>query len=681
MSEQSEKNVDKNSSSIAAVPVAERKGLFSFLNFKKKPTEEKEDDSTSTAREELNNFKGVPVLGGLPWKTQYVICASVLSLSLCGLIWLSLNGKNPGSETLRVQVASQYIGEQAYADQIIDIQKAKNTLDTVGHIPDAISEEWKAFHTASINWLDSEEKIRPYKEQADIAANILEQANAQIATSWNGITAESNSQTVEALDLAKMSGLFNGISVGLRAWVAKDMAFNRSMESSVGGVNNFFRDYRNSPQATINSNLNKAWRAASASWGKSSNILTALVSDEAKTILENRRKNKQDLIFAQNQLNKSLIGVKSSSSKTGVWICGVLSLCALSGLLIVGMRQNRWQKLHEQAKEDEIRQEINDLESDLAALLQGDLTQKIRVAEGALKEPTETLNEAIENLKNVFKEVRTQAKESYELTMSISEVLTRMVSNQRMNIDESERQSGQIFEVYESASKINQNIQKFDYFLNEFKDVLNSGSDSSSEIVEKMFNSKNRLKETDDRLQRIQSFALDLESTANGNVEMGEQLWILGIQTGVFAAKSGEGGQGFRVISENLTELAKTVQEQAGRSLNSVENIKSDLVALAAAIKSVEKEMQSAMDITDKSQTSWRDVLKSSAHIVDSVGELKNEIVEQNNVVSDLEKTNRHKLSSTNATQDVLQETEASLKKLVEKQRELKESVSSKVKV
>ena len=55
----------------------------------------------SSAKEELDKFKGVPVVGGLPWRTQYLVLAGVLALSLLGLMGLLTRGgdaaPNPGA--------------------------------------------------------------------------------------------------------------------------------------------------------------------------------------------------------------------------------------------------------------------------------------------------------------------------------------------------------------------------------------------------------------------------------------------------------------------------------------------------------------------------------------------------------------------------------------------------------
>ena len=50
----------------------------------------------SSAKEELENFKGVPVVGGLPWRTQYLVLAGVLALSLLGLMGLLARGGDSG---------------------------------------------------------------------------------------------------------------------------------------------------------------------------------------------------------------------------------------------------------------------------------------------------------------------------------------------------------------------------------------------------------------------------------------------------------------------------------------------------------------------------------------------------------------------------------------------------------
>ena len=419
----------------------------------------------------------------------------------------------------------------------------------------------------------------------------------------------------------------------------------------------------------------------SASWGKSVNILASLSSDEVKELMNDRQKKRQDYFFAQGQLNKALISAKGSSSNGIVWMFSLFAMASLAGLLIVAARQNKWQRLHEQAREDAMNDAVLELVSDLEALSQSDLTQKVRTQDGRLELLSVKLNNGLETVRNKLKEVKNTSKEAYDLTLMVAETLTKMTNYHRQNIDDVERQSTKIIETYEISAKIDKDIKSVNYFVSEFKSVAEQGADSSTEVSEKLFTAKNRMEETSERIKRIQALIGEVQKGAQSNEEMGEELWIRGVQAAVFAAKAGEAGQGFRVISETLQDLAKLFREQARRSLNNIDNIQSDMGALSSSIHGAAADMEFVMNLVDESQGSWKNIQRASGLVIESINAWADDSEEQGKNINDLDTVNRQKLSAISLAQDVLGSADGQTKNLVEKQKELKEIIHNQFKV
>lgn len=623
----------------------------------------------SSAKEELDRFKGIPVVGSLPWRTQYLVLAAVLALSvlsLLGLMATSRNaGVNPGvsnqaREAVRqvstqVDVLSQ--GGVVDAAALVKAQEQGNSASRAL----GLSSEWERVSAALAGVSSLAETSRSFRQNAESARLALMQGVSKAQPLLNQAKNDGSAFSAEGLALAQTIGLYQTLATGL-----EDPGFTSEEQASIATLSteilNAFAAFRQSQWATQDVALTRAWRELSATWAVVSPALEQSAGTMAKLqpLERNIASTKTALASFSQSVDNRMPGSSSGNSAL-LWFVGLVGLVSLGLLLWVAWKQHRWQILNIQAVGEQNEQAVLEMMEDLELIGNGDLTRRARVSESAIGTLADTINKTVDQLRRMIQMAKKTTAETLVASLRANEKVGLLIDGQRERLSVLEVNSQDLLRLIEAVSAGAHEAAVASGLAEQAQTTAISGHGAVSQSLDKMREARVRVDEALSRTQRLVASSNEIAGMALTLKEIAEQLEILGMQAAMQAAKAGDAGQGFKVVAKNVQDLASASEKRARNVSVLVETALSDLEALSASMSGASVMVEEGTGLTDMSYEAWQNVNEQLESLLGRVRSLRQKSNEQEQLAELLDKRTRNDLNQMAAAAVQTQEASDSI--------------------
>ncbi len=239
-----------------------------------------------------------------------------------------------------------------------------------------------------------------------------------------------------------------------------------------------------------------------------------------------------------------------------------------------------------QAEQNERNQQaILRLLDELSSLADGDLTVQATVTEDITGAIADSINYAIEALRNLVTTVKDSAilvDAAAKQTEAASQHLVRASETQTKQAAAASESIGQVATAIEEVSG---NAERCSDVAHHSVDVAHKGGEAVRRTIEGMNTIRETIQDTSKRIKRLGESSQEIGNIVALIEEIAEQTNILALNASIEASRAGEAGRGFAVVADEVQKLAE-------RSSNATKQIE----VLVSTIQSDTNEAVVAME-------------------------------------------------------------------------------------
>jgi twitching motility protein PilJ len=312
-----------------------------------------------------------------------------------------------------------------------------------------------------------------------------------------------------------------------------------------------------------------------------------------------------------------------------------LLLVVVAGIYIASANIRRAAETHQ--KQNERNQEaILRLLDELSSLADGDLTVQATVTEDITGAIADSINYAIEALRELVTTINTSAiqldgaaKQSQALSVHLAKA-SGAQSKQIASATES------IGAMAASTEEVSNNAERASDVARHSVDIAHKGGDAVRRTIDGMNAIRETIQETSKRIKRLGESSQEIGNIVELINDIAEQTNILALNASIQASMAGEAGRGFAVVADEVQRLAeraanatkqievlvRTIQTDTNEAVVSMERSTTDVVGGAllaenagAALEEIEQVSNQIASLVQNISTSSRGQASAAGNI------------------------------------------------------------------
>jgi len=321
----------------------------------------------------------------------------------------------------------------------------------------------------------------------------------------------------------------------------------------------------------------------------------------------------------------------------------ILSLLTLAVLLLVALawaysrtaNQRRTNELR--VRENERNQEaIMRLLDELSSLADGDLTVQATVTEDITGAIADSINYAIEALRELVTTINDSAIQLDGATKQTQSAAAHMAKASSAQSRQISAASESMADMAASIEEVSGNSERCSDVARHSVDVAHKGGDAVRRTIDGMNAIRETIQETSKRIKRLGESSQEIGNIVELINDIAEQTNILALNASIQASMAGEAGRGFAVVADEVQRLAeraanatkqievlvRTIQTDTNEAVVSMERSTTDVVGGAllaenagAALEEIEQVSNQIASLVQNISASARQQAAASGNI------------------------------------------------------------------
>ncbi len=338
----------------------------------------------------------------------------------------------------------------------------------------------------------------------------------------------------------------------------------------------------------------------------------------------------------------------------------VLALVSLVALCVVYLKAVNVRRTVElRVRENERNQEaIMRLLDELSSLADGDLTVQATVTEDITGAIADSINYAIEALRELVTTINESAIQLDGATRQAQAAAAHMAKASGAQSRQISSASESMADMAASIEEVSGNSERCADVARHSVDIAHKGGDAVRRTIDGMNAIRETIQETSKRIKRLGESSQEIGNTVELINDIAEQTNILALNASIQASMAGEAGRGFAVVADEVQRLAeraanatkqievlvRTIQADTNEAVVSMERSTTDVVGGAllaenagAALEEIEQVSNQIANLVQNISASARQQAVASGSIsknMQVVREISTQTAESSSVTS-----------------------------------------------
>lgn len=426
-------------------------------------------------------------------------------------------------------------------------------------------------------------------------------------------------------------------------------------------------------------------RAANTTYGRIQNAVTTIDSMQATLVqshaaLTTLNNLSSDLLSSTRAIRAAFEREKSKRLFQPLYgyIAGAIGVLILLILFyLYTLSADTRQAAEAQAEQQERNQDaILRLLDELGSLADGDLTVQATVSEDITGAIADSINFAIEALRDLVLTVNDTALRvdaAAKQTQATASHLADASENQTQQIGSATKQ---IEAMAKSIEQVSANAERSTKVAKQSVEIANKGGEAVRRTIEGMNNIRETIQETSKRIKRLGESSQEIGDIVELINDIAEQTNILALNAAIQASMAGEAGRGFAVVADEVQRLAERSANATKQIEALVKTIQTDTNEAVISMEQSTAGVVSGAQLAENAGSALDEIVKVSNHIATLIQSISAAARQQATAATDVSRTMNVIQEITSQTTDGTQATARNIGKLATLATELRKSVA-----
>ena len=628
------------------------------------------------------------------WKASRLAGAGT---SASGLQVNSQRLANQGRDAVEGDRAAYEAFKKTKAQIDEDIQKLNqgfgSTVGVSGSVK-SVTETWQPLSKNADQILASEAPVLAFSGQADRFSTEIPNLQALLdevvrAMSLSGSPA---SQVYIAVGQNVLVGRMGRRVAEVRAGGAGAKAAGQALVNDVATFEKVLKGLETGDdslnlQAIRNPGALDALRKSNAKWTEMKKDVDAILNNypklaNAQTSAIELSNGSEKLLAESESLFRAFTSfgsLKDTSILGNIWISIIAgALMLISIIMLIAALSKAHRERYESTLEVNNRNQeaILRLLDEMGSLAEGDLTVKATVTEDMTGAIADSINYAIEQLRNLvgtINDTSMQVASSAQETQATAMHLAEAAEYQAQEITSATQR---INEIAASITQVSKNSAESAVVAQRSVQIATKGAGVVRQTIDGMDSIRDQIQETSKRIKRLGESSQEIGSIIELINDISEQTNILALNAAIQAASAGEAGRGFAVVADEVQRLAERSTSATKRIETLVQAIQSDTNEAVSSMEQTTSEVVAGARLAEDAGTALGEIESVSTNLAGLIEGISNEAQQQSAAASNITQTMHTIQSITAQTSQGANQTAQSIGNLAQLAAHLRRSVA-----